>query len=121
MKPTELTRGVSHLDQQRGDNKRLMPIVKEALMHKVWLYNKEDGNWFTPEEFQEQYENTELNNHQIQSILEELVMRDPKGGNTAYHKAIEQKIENHHKEINELRIKGEAFLNKVIDYYQRRK
>ena len=49
------------------------------------------------------------------------VLSDPKGGNTAYHKAIEQKIEQLHTEINELRSKGEAFLNEVIDYYQRKK
>jgi len=49
------------------------------------------------------------------------VLSDPKGGNTAYHKAIEQKIEQLHTEINELRSKSEAFLNEVIDYYQRKK
>jgi hypothetical protein len=110
------------IHQQRiGDKKKLMPMVKEALLHKVWLYNKLNGNWYTPEEFQAKYENTELNNYQINSLLENMVLRDPKGGNTAYHKAIEQKIEQLHKEINELRSKGEAFLNKVIDYYQRKK
>ncbi len=39
--------------QQVGDKKKLMPMVKEALLHKVWLYNKlKNGNWYTPEEFQ---------------------------------------------------------------------
>ncbi|WP_316753253.1 hypothetical protein [Pedobacter gandavensis] len=118
---TEDARRLSHYDQQRGDFKRLMPIVKEALLHKVWLYNKSNGNWYTPEEFQEKYANKEFNNYQITNILENMIMRDPKGGNTAYHKAIELKIEQHHKEINELRSKGESFLNKVIDYYQRKR
>lgn len=112
---------LSYHDQQRGDKKKLMPLVKEAILQNVWLYNKLNGNWYTPEEFQAKYENTELNNYQIKSILENMVLRDPKGGNTAYHKAIEQKIEQHHKEINELRNKGEAFLNKVINYYQHKR
>lgn len=111
-------RRLSHHDQQLGDRKKLMPLVKEALLHKVWLYNKENGNWYTPEEFQAKYENTELNNYQITNILENMVMRHPKGGNIAYHKTIEQKTEQHRKEIDELRSKGESFLNKVIDYYQ---
>lgn len=114
-------RQLSHHDQQRGDKKKLMPLVKEALLQKVWLYNKENGNWYTPEEFQAKYESTELNNYQITNILENMVMRDPKGGNTAYHKAIELKIEQHHKEINELRSRGEKFLNKVIEYYQHKR
>jgi hypothetical protein len=42
--------------QQIGDKKKLMPMVKEALLHKVWLYNKLNGNWYTPEEFQAKYE-----------------------------------------------------------------
>jgi len=121
MRIVDPKRPLSIYEEQYGDKKLLIPMVKEALLHKVWLYNKLNGNWYTPEEFQAKYEKTELNNYQINSLLENMVLRDPKGGNTAYHKAIEQKIEQLHKEINELRIKGEAFLNKVIDYYQRKK
>lgn len=111
---------LSHHQQQTGDVKKLMPLIKEALLQRVWLYNKDNGNWYTPEEFHEKYENAELNNYQLSQILENTVMRDPKGGNTAYHRAIEHKIEQLHNEINSLRSKGEAFLHKVIEYYQQK-
>lgn len=43
MRPITPERNYSHNDRKRGDNRRLMPIVKEALMQKVWLYNKLSG------------------------------------------------------------------------------
>ena len=112
---------LSHYEQQRGDFKKILPIVKEALLQKVWLYNKFNGQWYTPEEFQAKYENREYNNYQISSILENMVMRDPIGGNAAYHKEIDKKVAQHHREITTLKEKGEAFLNKVIEYYQKKK
>lgn len=57
----------------------------------------------------------------MKEILENIVMRDPSGGNVAYHKALEQLLIRHQKELNELTSKGEAFLNKVIEYYQHKK
>lgn len=114
------TQRLSHSDQQKSDSKRLMPIVKEALMQSVWLYNKYSGRWYTPEEFQSIYQNKEMTEFEVRSLLENMVIRDPKGGNAAYHKAIDQKIEQYKKEIAELKIKGETFLNKVIEYYQQK-
>lgn len=123
MKPITPERSLSHNDRRRGDNNRLMPIVKEALMQKVWLYNKLNGEWYTPEEFQAKYAkaNVELNNYEIREMLENMVMRDPQGGNIAYHKAFEQLLIRHQEEINELISKGQAFFNKVIGYYQNKK
>jgi len=37
---------------------------------------------------------------------------------TAYHKEIERRTASYQQEIEELRLKGELFLNKVIEYYQ---
>lgn len=54
-------------------------------------------------------------------MLENMIIRDPRIGNTAYHKEIEKRIETFHKEINELRTKGEAFLHKVVSYYQQKR
>jgi len=120
MKDYKQTNQLSHNDQQRGDFKKLLPIVKEALLQKVWLYNKFNGAWYSPEEFQAMYQEKEMNNHQVNSLMNNIVMRDPRGGNVAYHKAIDQKIQQHQKEITELKEKGEAFINKVIDYYQQK-
>jgi hypothetical protein len=54
-------------------------------------------------------------------MLENIVIRDPRTGNTAYHKEIEKRIEQFHLEINALRSKGEAFLDKVVSYYQQKR
>ena len=112
---------LSHYDQQPADRERLMPIVKEALRKNQWLYNKYNGNWYTPEEFTLKYRNTEMNNYELARMLENIVIRDPLTGNTAYHKEIEKRIEQFHQEINALRSKGEAFLDKVVSYYQQKK
>jgi len=120
MKDYHETTRLSHNDQQRGDFKKLLPIVKEALLQKVWLYNKFNGAWYTPEEFQAIYRDKEMNNHQVNSLMNNIVMRNPLGGNAAYHKTIDQKIQQHQQEIAELKTKGEAFLNKVIEYYQQK-
>jgi hypothetical protein len=112
--PSEL----SQYEKMRGDFKLLWPVVKQAFAEQVWLYNKLCGEWFTPEEFLAAYQKTELNNYEIRQLQQNIILRDPKQGNAAYHKAINLKIERHNKEISELREKGENFLNKVIEYYQ---
>jgi hypothetical protein len=112
--PSEL----SQYEKMRGDFKLLWPKVKQAFAEQVWLYNKLSGEWFTPEEFLAAYQKTELNNYEIGQLQQNIILRDPKQGNAAYHKAINAKIETHNKEISELRERGESFLNKVIEYYQ---
>lgn len=114
MEPSEL----SQYERMRGDFKLLWPVVKQAFADKIWLYNKSSGEWFTPEEFMLAYQKRELNNYEVHQLQQDLILRDPRQGNAAFFRAIEQKIEQHHKEINELREKGEHFLNKVIEYYQ---
>ena len=64
---------------------------------------------------------TAMNNYELARMLENIVIRDPRTGNTAYHKEIEKRIEQFHQEINALRSKGEAFLDKVVSYYQQKK
>jgi hypothetical protein len=120
MKEYEETHQMSHADRKKGDFARLMPIVKEAIIQGIWLYNKYSGRWYTPEEFQQHYQDKEMNEFEVRSLMENIVMRDPRGGNVAYHKAIDQKIEQFSKEIAELKSKGEEFLNKVIAYYQQK-
>ena len=112
--PSEL----SQYEKMRGDFKLLWPVVKEAFARKIWLFNKLSGEWFTPEEFLATYQNLEMNNHEVRQLQQNIILRDPKLGNAAYHRAITLKTEQYQKEITELREKGENFLNKVIDYYQ---
>lgn len=120
MKNRTSTPRLSHHDEQKADKSRLLPIVKEAGRLNVWLYNKYNGNWYTPEEFSAKYRNTELNNYEMARMLENIIIRDPRAGNAAYHKTIVEKRMQYEKEMAELMEKGEAFINKVIDYYQRK-
>ncbi|RZK73632.1 MAG: hypothetical protein EOO85_16905 [Pedobacter sp.] len=120
MKEYQETHLKSHADMQPGNFKKLFPIVKEAMLQGVWLYNKYNSRWYTPEEFQQQYENKEMIEFEVRSLMENIIMRDPRGGNTAYHKAIEQRTTQYLNDIAELKHKGEQFLNKVISYYQQK-
>ncbi|MHA4896248.1 hypothetical protein ACXZ1K_15960 [Pedobacter sp. PWIIR3] len=115
--PVEL----SQYDKMRGDFKLLWPVVREAFDKKVWLYHKENQQWFTPEEFLIQFKNKQMSNYEVKALLQNMIIRDPRTGNAAYHKAVEKRIELFHKEMNELRQKGEAFLEKVVDYYQQKR
>lgn len=103
---------------QQAAFKDLLPLVVEAKLHKAWLYDKSGGEWFTPEEFEQKYGNKALSPQEVAALLKNLVLRDPRTGNIALQKAIRQKTEQYHKEIEELTQKGERFLNKVIDYYR---
>lgn len=118
MKVYKEVQQLSQYDRMRGDFKVLWPIVKEAFAKRLWLYHKETRQWFTPEEFLEAYQKKEMNNFEVATLNRNLVLRDPREGNTAYHKEIERRTERYQQEIEELRLKGEHFLNKVIEYYQ---
>lgn len=118
MKVYKEPRDLSQHDRMRGDFKVLWPIVKEAFAQRLWLFDKDNRRWFTPEEFLEVYQKKQMNNYEVATLNKNLVIRDPRDGNTAYHKEIERRTERYQQEIEELRIKGEAFLNKVIEYYQ---
>jgi hypothetical protein len=109
---------LNHHDQQRSDFKKLMPIVKEALLHKMWLYNSNSGNWYSPEEFQAAHQNREYTNYEIRSILENTVIRNPRAGIKAYYKELEDRLTKMEAETRALREKGEEFTRKVMAYYQ---
>lgn len=109
---------LSHYDVQPADFKKLMPIVKEALLHKMWLYNTYSGKWFTPEEFQQAHENRELNNFDVRKILDHMVIRNPRAGIKAYYKELEERLVKMETETKALRDKGDAFTRKVLEYYQ---
>jgi len=106
--------------RQQADFKQVMPLLVEAKLQKAWLYHKKFGCWYTPEEFEKEYSTRFLNNWDIEQLLENIVVRDPRAGNTAFQKAIRQKTEQYQMELAELTKKGESFLNKVIDYYKER-
>ncbi|MCD0489679.1 hypothetical protein LPB86_15665 [Pedobacter sp. MC2016-14] len=110
---------LSQHERMPGDFKLLWPLVKDAFNRNFWLYHKLTGDWFTPEEFRDQYQKKQMNNYEVNVLLQNLIVRDPRDGNIAYHKEIEKEISQHHKKISTLRAKGEAFLNKVIGYYQK--
>ena len=104
--------------REKGDFNVLMPIITEALLQKVWLYDKKFGRWYTPEEFTRQFSKRFMNIYDQEEFLENLILRDPRSGNAAFQKAILQKTAEYQKELAELTRKGETFLNRVIDYYK---
>jgi len=121
MKVYKEPRALTQYDQMRGDFKVLWPIVKGAFAKRLWLYNKDSRQWHTPEEFLETYQKKQMNNYEVATLNKNLVLRDPREGNTAYHKEMERRTASYQQEIEELRLKGELFLNKVIEYYQNKK
>lgn len=121
MKPKYQERQFSHNDLQPSSFSKISPIVKEAKLQKMWLYNKFSGNWYTPEEFQQKYQNGDYNNYDINNILENMVIRDPIAGISAFHKELDTRLEQMNIETRLLRQKGEAFEKKVIKYYQENK
>ncbi|WP_443947039.1 hypothetical protein ACJVDH_07995 [Pedobacter sp. AW1-32] len=108
---------LSHHDRKLGSFTN-MAIVAEAKRANCWLYNKLNNTWYTPEEFHERYANQEDTNFNIRNLLENITIRDPQSGIKAYHKALADKLEKFEHETKALRERGEAFSQKVIEYYQ---
>lgn len=121
MKSKYQERGFSHNDLQPSSFNRLLPLIKEAKMLRMWLFNKFSMNWYTLEEFEEKYSNTEFNNYDINNILENMVIRDPVAGVSAFHKQLDQRLQQMNAETSSLRQKGAEFEKKVIKYYQNKK
>ena len=103
---------------QPGSIRDMLPLVVEARLHRAWLYDKVNGEWFTPEEFEQHYGQKVLSQQEANALKQNTVLRDPRTGNIALQKTIRQKTEQYQREISELTQKGERFLNKVIDYYR---
>lgn len=120
MKIYKDTSELNQHQRMRGDFKILWPIIKDALNKKLWLYNKLSGEWYTPEEFLNEYQAKQMNNYMVDTLARNVIVRNPEDGNAAYHKEIQKKAEQYEKDIAELRNKGQAFLNKVIQYYQKK-
>ena len=117
MKIINGSRQLSHQDKQTSSFTS-MAIVSEAKRSNCWLYNKLNHVWYTPEEFHDKYANHTDTNINIRKLLENVSIRDPRAGITAYHKLLESKLERYEKETAELRVKGEAFTQRVLAYYQ---
>jgi hypothetical protein len=117
MKPVNQSYQLSHQDKQTSSFTS-MAIVAEAKRSNCWLYNKLNHTWYTPEEFHAKYANHTDTNINIRSLLENISIRDPRAGIAAYHKLLEAKLERYEKETAELRVKGEAFTQRVLSYYQ---
>lgn len=117
MKTTNGAHQLSHQDKQTSSFTS-MAIVAEAKRANCWLYNKLNHTWYTPEEFHAKYANHTDTNINIRSLLENISIRDPRAGISAYHKLLESKLERYEKETAELRVKGEAFTHRVLTYYQ---
>ncbi|MBB2148937.1 hypothetical protein [Pedobacter gandavensis] len=111
-------RNLSHHERQPSSFNKVMPIVKEAKLQNMWLYNKLNGNWYTPDEFQTKYQNNEYNNFDVSRILENMVIRNPIAGVNAFHKQLNKELEDLSTATKILRERGEAFEKKVIEYYQ---
>jgi len=117
MKLTNQPYQLSHHDKKQGVF-TTMAIVAEAKRANCWLYNKQNNTWYTPEEFHEKFANHQDTNINIRSLLENISIRDPNSGIKAYHKALAEKLFRFESETRELRERGEAFSQKVIEYYQ---
>ncbi|ALL06989.1 hypothetical protein AQ505_16750 [Pedobacter sp. PACM 27299] len=112
--------GISHFGQQKGSFTSLLPLYKEAIRCGFWLYSKETGKWYTPEEFYQEFKKEEYTNHRITLILENVVIRDPIGGIEAGHKQLHRLKEKNRVVEEDLEAKLEAFSKKAIDYYQKK-
>ncbi len=112
----------SQVDQ--GDKKAgvftSMSIVAEAKRANCWLYNKLNNQWYTPEEFHEKYANHRDTDINIRTLLQNIFIIDPNKGIKAYHKTLADKLAKFEAETRELRERGEAFTQRVIDYYQQK-
>lgn len=117
MKTINGSHQLSHQDKQTSSFTS-MAIVAEAKRSNCWLYNKLNHTWYSPEEFHTKYANHSDTNINIRNLLENISIRDPRAGITAYHKLLESKLERYEKETAELRVKGEAFTQRVLAYYQ---
>lgn len=108
----------------RNDNQNgiftSMSIVAEAERANCWLYNKLNNQWYTPEEFHEKYANHRDKDISIQNLLQNIFIIDPNKGIKAYHKTLADKLAKFEAETKELRERGEAFTQRVIDYYQQK-
>ncbi|MCX3266525.1 hypothetical protein [Pedobacter agri] len=97
-----------------------MSIVAEAKRANCWLYNKLNNEWYTPEEFHEKYANHRDTDINIRTLLQNIFIIDPNKGIKAYHKTLADKLTKFEAETKELRERGEAFTQRVIDYYQQK-
>lgn len=106
----------SHHDNQAGNFTSLTPLVKEALRGGMWLFNKYNGSWYTPEEFLEKFSPDQYSNYDIMMILQNVVIRDPRAGIRAYHKQCDKEIADFAVKLKDLRDRGQAFELRVFDY-----
>lgn len=95
-----------------------MSIVSEAKKAKCWIYSKLTKRWYTPEEFELEYQAKVSTNKDIRLTYQNLIIRDPKAGIAAYHKALEIELSKMESATKDLRAKAEEFNKKVIQYYQ---
>lgn len=98
----------------------MVPLYKEALRCGFWLYSKETGFWYTPEEFYLEFKKEEYTNHQITLILENIVIRDPIGGIEAGHRQLQRLKAKNRGAEEDLEAKLEVFSKRAIDYYQKK-
>ncbi|KIO75587.1 hypothetical protein TH53_19815 [Pedobacter lusitanus] len=108
--------GISHYGRQRGDNVRLRPLVKEALLAKCWLFDKVTGAWWLPWEFEERYFDKELCNHDIDELLENVIVRPFDSGVRAAEKQIINAGIEYSRMIIDLKNKLEDFKRKDIEF-----
>lgn len=107
----------SYNDKQPGTFTSVRPLIKEALLNNMWLYNTYSNTWYTPEEFVEKFSDNKYSNYDIAQILEHVVVRDPRAGIRAFYKQLEKTIIDLQEVTKSLRDKGEAFQLRVSDYY----
>lgn len=105
---------LTHCQRQAADFSKLLPIIEKAKSQQKWLYYKTLKSWYSPEGFQEEYGRHYINNHEMDDLLENLIIREPLEGNADFQKAIRMKSERYHREMNTLTIRGEEFFNKVF-------
>lgn len=89
-------------NQQAAHFTNLKVLVKEAIRHKCWIYNKHKKEWFTPEEFLSRFEHSTY----TQGWIESFQILNPMAGLKA--------AETQAQKLNEKKL---AFQAKVFEYY----
>ena len=85
------------------------PLVKEARLHNVWIYEpaaQKGERWMTPDEFIERYKHLKVSNMQTQKFMKDFKLMDPRDF-----------IDEFDKRINVLQKEKSIFLDRIKKHY----
>lgn len=82
-------------------------IVQEARQKSMWIYDPSNRTWYSPDDFQQQFERIVSGN---EKFLAQVQIRDPSDGIVAGNQ-----------KLTDLQQKLEDFTNRVIAYFRNKK